>query len=155
MTERKEKMAHVKEYVPPKFVHYVGRRIAVKLDTGTETLVEQCHRENTDINKIIARYRRSGSLPEAPELTYGDTTNVGEYMDVVSKIREAKESFDNLPPQIKDTFNSPEEFMAYVENQEEKVKRDQGKKPDPKPAAKSEVPPTDKTAAPADGDADP
>jgi len=158
MTERKEKMAHVSEYVPPEVRQFVGKRIAVKLHTGTATRVEQCHQENTNINKIVARYRRSGGLPEAPEGNYGDTTDVGEYYDVVTKLREARESFENLPSQIKDSFATPEEFMEYVSQQEsnaniraENAAKDRANQK----AAKSDVPPPDKPSAPAEGLAEP
>lgn len=92
-------MSKVNEYIP---LHYVGKRIPVKLDTGTETLVEQSHEETTNINKIVARYRRSGGLPPAPEAQYADVSEIGELMDVKLAFTDMQNAYAELPEFIKD-----------------------------------------------------
>jgi len=92
-------MSKVNEYIP---LHYVGKRIPVKLDTGTETLVEQSHEETTNINKIVARYRRSGGLPPAPEAQYADVSEIGELMDVKLAFTDMQQAYNELPEFIKE-----------------------------------------------------
>jgi len=74
----------------------------VKLDTGSETIVEQCHEETTNINKIIGRYRQSGVLPEHRQGAYIDTTQVGELMDIKLMMSEMQQSYENLPDNVKE-----------------------------------------------------
>lgn len=108
-------MAQVKEYLPP--VHYYGRRHPVRVNTGSETLVEQCHQETTNINKIIARYHRSGVLPEHREGRYADVSEVGELMDVRMQMNAALAAYEELPASIKDQFKDAGEFVEYAERQ--------------------------------------
>lgn len=81
--------------------HYIPHE-PVKLDTGTETIVEQHHEETTNINKIIGRYRRSGVLPPGREGHFSDVSEVGELLDVQMKLEEAKINYENLPENIKE-----------------------------------------------------
>lgn len=107
-------MAKVNEYIP---VHYVGRRVPVRLNTGTETLVEQCHVETTNINKIIARYRQTGQLPEHREGRYEDVSNIGEFNEVREHMNAALAAYEELPESITGQFNDAGEFLEYVEKQ--------------------------------------
>lgn len=107
-------MAKVNEYIP---VHYVGRRVPVRLNTGTETLVEQCHVETTNINKIIARYRQTGQLPEHREGRYEDVSNIGEFNEVREHMNAALAAYEELPESITGQFSDAGEFLEYVERQ--------------------------------------
>lgn len=112
--KRKAKMAHVNEYVP---IHYVGRHTPVRVNTGTETLVEQCHEETTNINKIIARYRVSGRMPEHREGQYLDVSEIGDFTEVREQMNAAMEAYENLPKNITDQFSDVGEFIEYAERQ--------------------------------------
>lgn len=107
-------MAKVNEYIP---VHYVGRRTPVRVNTGPETRVEQCHQETTNINRIIARYRTSGVLPENRPGRYEDVSEVGEFMDVRLQMNAAMQAYEDLPNSITDQFNDVGEFLEYAERQ--------------------------------------
>jgi len=121
-------MAKVNEYIP---IHYVGRRTPVKVNTGDETLVEQCHEETTNINKIIARYRTSGVLPQGREGRYEDVSEIGELMDVRLQMNAAMAAYEELPKSITDQFNDVGEFIEYVERQRQA--ESEAQPPDQKP----------------------
>jgi len=96
----------------------------VKLDTGSETIVEQCHEETTNINKIIGRYRQSGVLPEHRQGDYVDSSNVGELMDIKMMQSEMQKNYENLPDFIKeklplaDIGNVSDETLQEIFNNE-------------------------------------
>lgn len=123
--ERKEKMAPAIEYLPeelpvPKMWYGPRRRVTVV--TGPDTIVEQCHREVTDINKIIGRYRRTGMLPPARhEPRYEDVSNVGELLDVKMQMQQAAEAYDALPEEVRNKFSTEEEFYDYVSELQSKT----------------------------------
>lgn len=101
-------MAKVNEYIP---IHFVGKRVAPKVNTGTETLVEQCHEETTNINKIIARYRQSGTLPEHREGMYADVSNVGELLEMKIQMQELRDAYELMPDVVKEKLP-----LADIEN---------------------------------------
>lgn len=112
----------------------------VKLFTGKDTIVEQHHEETTNINKIIARYRRSGQMPEHREGTYADVSNVGELLDTKMQFDQVEEIFENLPQVIKDQFKDSGEFLEYVDRMEQVVLEPlQEPEGDEKPAEKPET----------------
>lgn len=101
-----------------KFVHFVGERVPVRITTGSDTIVEQCHREVTNINKLVQKYSGAGGLPPAPEARYMDVSNIGDLMDVKIKMQEAAQAYQDLPPNIRDSFADPEDFLAWCDEQE-------------------------------------
>lgn len=113
----------------------------VKLFTGEKTIVEQHHEETTNINKIVARYRRSGQMPEHREGTYADVSNVGELLDTKMQFDQVEEIFENLPQVIKDQFKDSQEFLEYVDRMEQVVLEPiQEPEGDEKPAKEPEKP---------------
>jgi len=112
-------------YLP---ISFFGVRTPVKLETGDETIVEQHHQETTNINKIVARYQRSGEMPPAPEARYMDVSNIGDLMDVKLRIAETSENYEKLPDYIKEKLpladienvsneTLQELFDGYIQNQ--------------------------------------
>lgn len=109
-------LLHVEEYIP---LHYKGTRRRVTLNTGPETLVEQCHREETDINKIMAKYRVTGQLPPGrSEPRYADVSAIGDMMDVKLRIEDAMEAFDSLPESIRERWDNPEELLEAMDSEQ-------------------------------------
>lgn len=102
-----------------KFLHFSGERKRVTVETGTETLVEQHHRDVCNINKLVAKYARTGGFPEPQEAPrFADVSEVGEYLDVRMRMAEALDAYDELPAAITDRFSDPLEFMEWVDTQE-------------------------------------
>lgn len=92
----------------------------VVLDTGTESPVQQSMKDETDINVIMAKYRKTGLLEHVNRYQgdYGDFTQAPEsYHDAYNRVLAADEMFLDLPAQIRSEFNNdPGAFLAFAEN---------------------------------------
>lgn len=79
------------------------RNAAISLETSVvcteeEDMTEQQHRDEVDINRMMARYLRTGELPPPREgFTFGDFSQVGTFQEGLQLLRAAQEAFDLLP----------------------------------------------------------
>jgi len=143
-------MAKVNDYIP---IHYVGRRTPVRVNTGTETRVEQCHQETTNINKIISRYRTSGVLPAGREGRYEDVSEIGEFAEVREQMNAALAAYEDLPKSITDQFKDAGEFIEYAEKQRQAAAmRSESSDSDNNPTNTGGVSPPESTPATAPAD---
>lgn len=100
-------------------------RNRITKDASRGGRVKQSFREESDINVIMARWRKTGILPtgkaEAP--MYGDFTNSTDFQTAKNMVMEAEASFKALPAKIRSRFgHDPKqliEFMADPANLEE------------------------------------
>ena len=83
-----------------------------------EHLTVQSARKATDINVIVARYRKTGELPRISlNAMYGDFTEVGEYRDMLDKLNAAKVLFEQLPSKVRSKFeNDAGQFVDFAVN---------------------------------------
>lgn len=85
--------------------------------------------DECDINKIMDRYMRTGCLSDPLSRmrpgTYGDFTEMGDYMENMNKIIQAREMFDALPAKVRERFgNNPGAMIDFVmdpSNQKEAI----------------------------------
>lgn len=75
--------------------------------------------DECDINKIMDRYMRTGCLSDPLSRmrpgTYGDFTEMGDYMENMNKIIQAREMFDALPAKVRERFgNNPGAMIDFV-----------------------------------------
>ena len=101
------------------------RRVQHKLNP--ESMAEQGHSKECNINHIVARYKKTGLFPQrSGEPKYGDFTNAGDFQDAQNRIIQAKEEFSQLPSDIREIFeNSPAkllDFLADPQNAAEAIK---------------------------------
>ena len=88
-------------------------RDAVSVETGLEcqdkTLAQQQFLEDSDINTIVRRFKLTGQLPDnvrAPQ--YADFEGVFDYQTAMNAIRQAQESFNAMPADVRSRFaNEP------------------------------------------------
>lgn len=81
-----------------------------------DTMAEQSHAKDTDINVIMAKYKITGQipLPQVPA-RYGDFSQVTDYREALHTIREANDLFMELPANIRARFrNDPSAFMDFM-----------------------------------------
>jgi len=75
-----------------------------------------------DINLIMARYKKTGILPEsamAAAARYGDFSQLPDFMEMRHKIIAAEELFAALPAEVRKQFNNdPAEFIDSAETKE-------------------------------------
>jgi len=115
------------------------------LTVNTEpTLTEQHHAHDADINVIMAKYQKTGQLPQLTvPAQYGDFSNVPDFRTALDMIRERTDTFKSMPPKIRERFhNDPAKFVDFVsdpENREELYTMGLATKPE-----KPDTPPADK-----------
>lgn len=70
-----------------------------------------------DINNIMARYNRTGQLPEMikTDPQYGDYSEAPDFQEASNIVIKAREQFEALPAKVRERFqNSPETFLAFA-----------------------------------------
>ena len=78
--------------------------------------------DECDINKIMARYRKTGELPvtalQAAD-RFGDFSQVPDFQEMQNRVLAAHEMFAALPSDIRKRFNNdPGEFIDSAQSEE-------------------------------------
>lgn len=87
------------------------------------SMTEQNHKAECEINTIIARYKRTGILPDmfrnVREGHYGDFSKVGDFQTAQQQVKAAEAAFMDLPAEFRLKFqNDPVRFLDFVDNPE-------------------------------------
>lgn len=95
--------------------------------TQEPSLTKSEFKDECDINNVVARALRTGVLPGVDrEALYGDFSEVTDYATAQVKIAEAKQSFEQLPSDIKEQFdNDVTKLLDWIDNpdnEEEAIK---------------------------------
>jgi phage internal scaffolding protein len=102
-----------------KMPHNPRRR--VQLHFNDDTLTHQSFREQCDINKIVARYKKTGIVEHlsSSEPRYGDFLDATDYHDSLNKVITAQGMFNDLPSTVRHKFkNDPAQFLDFAMNPE-------------------------------------
>lgn len=89
----------------------------VQLDcSGDEVLVKQSFKEECDINNIMRKYLKSGTVPvPSGKLQYGDFSDVPDYQHALNVVLDVQEYFVSLPSAVQKRFkNDPEAFLEFI-----------------------------------------
>lgn len=81
------------------------------------SLTEQHHKDSCDVNKIVARFMKTGLMTNVrkEQPMYGDFTNITDYHTARLRIQEAEESFMTLPAQLRARFeNDPGKLIDFL-----------------------------------------
>lgn len=91
-------------------------RPRVRHKSGGRTLVKASEAHHTDINKLMERYNRTGTVPQRGEnYTYGDYSTRMDFHEALSRVRQAEKEFMHLPAHIrKFCDNDPGRFVDLV-----------------------------------------
>lgn len=95
-----------------------GEKQKVTLTT-LDARVEQCHKDECDINKIIAKYDRTGVLTHVNnfEARYEDLTGL-DYQTMLNTVANANSMFEGLPSEIRNQFaNDPAKFISFMDDE--------------------------------------
>lgn len=118
---------------------------------GSKTV--QSDRKGSDINEIVKRFGLTGQLPVPRAVPqFRDFLEAPDFRGAMEIIVQAREAFEDLPARIRERFGSPEAYVDYVsnpENKEELIKLGLAKAdpvPEPEKIQKVEV-----VNAPSDG----
>lgn len=104
--------------------------------TGDPGMTKQEFAEESDINNIMRRYVDFGQLPPSAviEPSYGDVSDVGDFMDAQNRVLLARQQFEALPSRVRDRFaNDPARLVAFLadaSNRAEAIELGLVKRPD-------------------------
>lgn len=115
-------------------------RVSIVLDCSADLgRTKQSMRDECDINKILARYQKTGVVQHVAkhqgEYGFATSADFHESMEVVLK---AQTMFDELPAKVRLKFhNSPAEFLEFVQDSKnlEEMRKLGLAKPELKPSA--------------------
>jgi len=94
-----------------------ARKLCPTIITG-EGLTEQSHKDQCDINQILADYTRTGFMRHAKENKgrYDDVSAV-DFQKSMETVANVKSLFENLPSEIRKEFGqNPSNFLNYVQD---------------------------------------
>ena len=101
-----------------KFRTAYGEKLKVTLTTN-DARTEQCHKDECDINKIIAKYDKTGVLTHVNtfEAKYEDLTGL-DYQTMLNTVAAANSMFEGLPSKIRNQFdNDPQKFITFMDDE--------------------------------------
>lgn len=90
-------------------------------------MTDQSYKDSTDINKIIAKHARAGTLSMLAEHKgqFGDFADF-DFVTAQNTIARAKSIFHGLPGEVRREFNNdPAQFFAYVNDPANKDRLEQ------------------------------
>lgn len=84
---------------------------------GDAGKTKQADKDACDINKIMARYQKTGVLPDLikKDPMYGDFSDVGTFQEALEKVQLAELQFAALDAHIRKRFeNDPAKFLEFA-----------------------------------------
>lgn len=88
---------------------------------GGESKVQQSARDASDINTIVARWRKDHVVPMTPgkRPMYGDFTTASDFQETLHRLHMAEEEFLALPSAVRNLCdNDPGKFLDLVHQEE-------------------------------------
>lgn len=100
---------------------YKSPRERYSFATSGKSRTEQAHKDETDINRIMKKYEKTGLIAHVNNYQgdYGDFVDAPDYQTALNRVMAANEMFGTLPSAIRKQFgNDPASFLEYVGNPE-------------------------------------
>lgn len=102
----------------PKIINkFQLEKIVRPIVTGGEDKCQQHFKDECDINKIIAKYNKTGILQHVTKARamYGDFTQFAPFAENMDKVAKATQLFDDLPAELRNHFgNSIPGFFNFI-----------------------------------------
>lgn len=98
-------------------------RVQKKFTLPTKT--QQHHAEMVNVNKIMAKYKRTGQIDHLRNNpgVYADFTEIGSYEDALNKVIESNNVFNKLPANLRNMFeNNPQKFLEFLQDPDNDAK---------------------------------
>ena len=99
-----------------------------RVNTGRDTPVKQSFKDETDVNRIIAKYQQTGAVSHANRFAprYGEADSQ-DFHKAMTLVVETQQAFDALPSALRRRFsNDPAEWVDWLENADEADLREAG-----------------------------
>lgn len=83
---------------------------------GEKSLTRQSEAKDCDINVIMARFEKTGMLPQtARDALYLDVSAMPDYRQTMDQINTARDYFMSLPAMLRSKFNNdPATFLDFM-----------------------------------------
>ena len=93
-------------------------RTGYPIEVFGESLTHQEFVKESNINSIMAKYKKTGQLPMVQgRPMFGDFASLPEYQDALNLVLDAETAFADLPSEIRTRFgNDPAEFVEFCSN---------------------------------------
>ncbi|WNK13022.1 MAG: internal scaffolding protein [Microvirus sp.] len=104
------------------YTHSDVRSLVFATQNDDPDLAQQSDADECDINIIMKKYGAGGMLPQRTDLPKsGDFTAVTDFRSALDLVDQAREAFADVPAAVRKQFNNdPAQFMAFMENPENK-----------------------------------
>jgi len=103
-----------------RFISAYSPKLKVQISFTGEGRTKQSFRSECDINTIMARYQRTGVLPDMLNKSPGqylDVTGI-DYQEAMQTVATANSLFEELPSKIRSRFeNDPQQFLEFTSNE--------------------------------------
>lgn len=93
----------------------------VKLETGTESKVQQQYRDETNVSTIVNKFLKTGQLPLGTnqQPIYIDHNQYGDFTEMLNQVTEVQQNFAKLPSSIRNRFqNKPAKLLEFLQHEE-------------------------------------
>lgn len=101
-------------------------RVAVPAPEPGQSMTKQASANECCINQIMARFHKTGLLPQPMserKASYGDFTQITDYHQAQSMVAEARQTFNDLPSNIRSYFkNDPELLIEFLDDPDNEAK---------------------------------
>jgi phage internal scaffolding protein len=88
--------------------------------TEGESKTQKEHKDDVDINKIVARYKK-GILPRGhiAKPVYGDFFDLPDYHELQNRVANLENEFLKMDPHIRKKFNNnPQNLITWLQNED-------------------------------------
>lgn len=122
-------------------------------ENNEPSLTRQEFTKETDINRIVDKFTRTGRMPYDPDRLgiYIDASELPDFKSQLEFVTHAKESFNNLDPQIRKRFeNSPQKLLDFLKDPSNKEEGQRLGLFKPDPVVEPAPEPVDPEPAPAE-----
>lgn len=85
-----------------------------------QSMTKQSFRDQVNINKIVARYRKTGMIDHVNGATpfYGDVSQFTSYQDAVNTVLRANELFAGMSSDVRKRFeNDPQKMIDFLQDE--------------------------------------
>lgn len=86
-------------------------------------VTKQSFKDECDINKIIAKFDRTGMIENLNKKSpfYGDVSGLVDYHEALNIVAEAQSLFQSMSAEVRERFsNDPEKMIAFLNNPKNK-----------------------------------
>jgi len=84
---------------------------------GGPSMTKQSFADETDINKIVARFEKTGLIEHlnSREPFYGDVSDIVGYQEALNVVQKADDLFNAYPAKVRERFdNDPVKFIEFI-----------------------------------------